>query len=94
MEQVAAFWAKFQDWIRTLPPPGDPELMVVIATVVGGLGIAALTNGWVERRLSKSGTFAMLVGVMMLVWVWSGQEQFGFVIIPESFIEVLARIIR
>lgn len=94
MDQLSQSWAAIIAWFRTLPPPGDPDIVVVIATIVGGLGLAALTNGWVERRLSKSGLFATLVGALLLFWVWTGQDAFGLEIIPESFIEVLARLIR
>jgi hypothetical protein len=94
MEQLAEIWESVVASMRALPPPHDPDLMVVVATIVGGLGLAAATNGWVERRVSKSGVFATLVGVLLLFWVWSAQQKFGFEIIPEAFIEIIARIIR
>jgi hypothetical protein len=64
MEQLAEIWESVVASMRALPPPHDPDLMVVVATIVGGLGLAAATNGWVERRVSKSGVFATLVGVL------------------------------
>lgn len=92
---LADWWAKLPILSDLgMPPPNDPALTVVIATLVAGFGLAGFTNGWVERRTSKSGLFAILVGVFLFVWVWQNQTEFGLSLIPESFIELLARMIR
>ena len=91
---VSAWWAGAGLPDPDLPPPPDPAVVVVIGTVVGGLGLAALATGWVERRLSWAGLFAAAVGLGLLLWAWDADRGAGPGLIPEAFVEVVARILR
>lgn len=78
-----------------LPAPADPPLLIVIATLVTALGIMGVMTGWVEKRLSLVSLMAALFGAALFFWVWEAdREAFGFIAIPEAFIELVARILR
>ncbi|KIT15351.1 hypothetical protein [Jannaschia aquimarina] len=102
METAAAVWARIGAWWAALPelpdfalpPVPDLALIVVLATVVGGLGFAALASGWAEGRVSKSGLFATFVGAGMAFWVWEAERSLTWRIVPVAFIEMIARATR
>ena len=102
MEIAANAWAAVRAWWAGLPPlpdpdlpvPSDAALVVVIGTLVGGLGLAAATTGWVEKRVSWAGLFASLVGAGLLYWAWDADRDAGWGLVPGAFVDLLARIIR
>ncbi|WP_179378927.1 hypothetical protein [Jannaschia marina] len=78
-----------------LPAPADPLLLVAIATIVSAFGLLGLVTGWVERRLSVAALFAALLGAALFFWVWeTDRAAFDWLIVPEAFIELVARILR
>ncbi|GIT90973.1 hypothetical protein JANAI62_14280 [Jannaschia pagri] len=103
METVAGWWAAVQAWWAAVPPvpplglpaPGDPDVLIVIGTVVLAVGMMGFVSGWVERRVSWASVFALLLAAALFVWVWEpNREEFGWISIPEAFVEMVARVIR
>lgn len=78
-----------------LPTPPDAALLTVIATMVVALGFMGLVTGWVERRLSLISVVSLLFGAVLFFWIWEAdREGYGWISIPESFIELVARVLR
>lgn len=78
-----------------LPGPPDPPLLIVIATLVSALGIMGLVTGWVEKRLSAMSLGATVLGIALFVWVWeTDRDGFGWLSVPEAFVELVARVLR
>ena len=78
-----------------LPPPGDPDLVTVIGSVVLALGLMGLVTGWVDRRLAWLPLLSALIGAALLVWVWDADRgAFGVLTVPTAFVEIVARIVR
>ncbi|SDY79403.1 hypothetical protein SAMN05444004_103154 [Jannaschia faecimaris] len=78
-----------------LPVPSDPDLLLAIATVVAALGLMGLMTGWVEKQLSHVSLLAALIGAALFFWVWeTDRESFGWIALPEAFIELVARVLR
>ncbi|TFL20087.1 hypothetical protein [Jannaschia formosa] len=103
METLAAYWNAVAEWWAGLPEipdlglpaPGDPDLLLVIATVLLGLGLTVTVSAWIERRRSWIGVFVTLLAVAMFLWVWEAdREGFGWVRVPEAFVEMIARMLN
>ncbi|WP_299812821.1 hypothetical protein [uncultured Jannaschia sp.] len=77
-----------------LPPPGDPALVAVLASVLVVLGLVGVVSAWAERRFSWSGFASLLAGATLFIWLWEAERAFDPMSVPEAFIEVLARIVR
>ena len=78
-----------------LPTPADPDLLIVVATFVTMLGLLGLASGWVEQRLSKISLTSTLFGAALFFWVWeTDRDGFGWIALPEAFIEIIARLVR
>ena len=99
---IAAAWADLSAWWAGLPPLGDLDLppvadwavTIVIATVLLALAASALVTGWVDRRVSWAGLFTLVVSAGLFFWVWEADRDVGLSVVPEAFVEVVARIIR
>jgi len=100
METLAAYWTGLAEWWAglseipdlDLPVPGDPDLMIVIATVLLALGLAVTLSTAIERRLSWTGMVVTLLAAAMFFWLWEiDREEFGWVSVPEAFVEMIAR---
>lgn len=93
---IAAVWAALPPVPDLgLPPPPDVALLTAIATVVAALGFMGLMTGWVEKRLSLVSVASLVFGAVLFFWVWeAGREDFGWLSVPEAFIELVARVLR
>lgn len=103
METAAGVWTSITDWWAglpavpdlDLPAPGDPDLMIVIATVLLALGLTALISAWIDRRRSLIAMLVTLLALAMVFWVWEAdRDGFGWIAIPEAFVEMVARVLR
>ncbi|UWQ18570.1 hypothetical protein [Jannaschia sp. M317] len=103
MEALAGFLTAVRNWWASLPGipplglpvPGDPEVLIVIATVLLALGLTALISGWVEKRLSWVAVFTIVLSAALFFWVWEGdRDGFGWISVPEAFVELVARVLR
>ena len=78
-----------------LPRSGDPDIVLVAATLLFGLGLTGLVMAWVDRRLSVASAGTFLLSIMMFVWMAGTlDDPVGPIRISEAFVEVLARILR
>ncbi|WP_371156665.1 hypothetical protein [Jannaschia sp. 2305UL9-9] len=103
METLAAAVQAVRDWWAGLPAfpdvgipaPGDPDVLIVISTVLFAVGTMGIVSAMVDKRVSWSGVFALLLAAALMFWAWEGQrDDFGWISIPEAFIEMLARVLR
>ena len=103
MDAVVAAWQAVQTWWDgipalpdlDLPNPGDPDVLIVVATVLLAIGLMTFVAGWVDKRLSWSGVFSTFLALALLFWVWEAdREGFGWISIPEAFVEMVARALR
>lgn len=103
MEAIAAALQAVRDWWASVPPipdvdipaPGDPDAMIVVSTVVFAVGMMGFVSGLVDKRISLAGIFALLLAAVLMLWVWENdREGFGWISIPEAFVEMVARIVR
>ncbi|UWQ22324.1 hypothetical protein [Jannaschia sp. W003] len=102
MEQVDALWTgilrRWEGWAGVpdldLPAPPDPVIVAVLATVIGAMGLAAALTAWAERRRSLAGLFAAVVAVLLFFWLWEADRSISWTVVPDSFIELIARILR
>ncbi|MEL7183103.1 MAG: hypothetical protein AAFY65_10055 [Pseudomonadota bacterium] len=103
METLADIWANLAAWWANVPPlpdlglpaPGDPSILIVIATSLLAMGLVAVLSAWVETRLSWAGLFATVLALALFVWVWEpDRAAFTFLTIPEAFVDLVARLIR
>lgn len=96
LASIAAAWAALPPIPDLdLPPPPDVALLTVVATVVTALGFMGLVTGWVEKRLSLISLASLLFGAVLFFWVWEAErEDFGWLAVPEAFIELVARALR
>ncbi|WP_299647849.1 hypothetical protein [uncultured Jannaschia sp.] len=77
-----------------LPPPGDPALLTVLASLLAVLGLVGLVAAWAERRVSWLSVLTLIVAAALFVWLWDAERAFDPMSVPEAFIEMLARFIR
>ncbi|MCK0167881.1 hypothetical protein MWU52_10005 [Jannaschia sp. S6380] len=90
------WWAKFPALPNLgLPPPGDPDVMVVVSVVLAAMGLTALLSARIDGRRSYASLFATGLAAALMAWVWeSDREGFGWLTVPMAFVELLARVIR
>jgi hypothetical protein len=78
-----------------LPVVPDPDLFIVIATVLLALGLTGVVSAASERRASVLSILAVLLSLALFVWIWEAdREAFGWIAIPEAFIEMVARFVN
>jgi len=103
MDWLAALLSDLSDWWATLPSvpplglpdPGDAAVLTVVATVVTGLGITGLFSGWAERRFSVISFGSLLFGLVLFFWIWEvDRDGFGWLSVPNAFVEMVARVLR
>ncbi len=103
METLAEWWSGWADWWASLPPtpemplppPGDTDVITVVATVLLGLGTMGVVAAWVEGRFSSISAGTAVLALVMFYWVWDAdRENWSFIRIPEAFVEMVARVIR
>lgn len=103
MEAIAGALQAVQDWWAGLPPipdldlpaPGDADVLVVVSTVLLAIGVMATVAAWVDKRVSWAGLFAMMLAAALMFWVWEAdRDDFGWISIPEAFVEMVARVLR
>ena len=78
----------------SLPPVFDWAVVVVIATTLLAISATAVVSAWVERRTSWFGLFALAVAALLLFWVWEADRAVTWTVVPEAFVEIVARILR
>lgn len=90
---MGTWWPALPD--LALPPVFDRAVIVVIATTLLAIGMSAFVSGWAERRPSTSGSLAVALSAAMFLWVWEAdREGVTLAVVPEAFVEVVARVIR
>lgn len=103
MEALAEALAALSAWWSGLPPipdldlpvPGDPDLVIVAATMVTLFGFMGLVTAWVERRFSVIAFGTFLLGCALAFWIWEVErDAITWIRIPESFVELVARVLR
>ncbi|MGB3408930.1 MAG: hypothetical protein WBA67_15720 [Jannaschia sp.] len=103
METVAGVREAVGDWWAALPripdlnlpAPGDPDALIVVATIILAIGLMGLVSGWVDSRVSSVSVFAVFLAAALVFWVWDvDRDGFGWLTIPEAFVEMVARILR
>ena len=101
-EWLSDAWTALLAWWATvppvpdldLPPPGDPAVVVVVATTLLAISLTAVVSAWVERRFSAIGLLVLLLAAALLFWVWEADRSTTWTVVPESFVEMVARILR
>lgn len=73
----------------------DPDIVIVIATLVGILSLSSLVAGWVDGRLSWRAVVSMVIALGLLAWVHLALRDEGLSIraIPDAFIHVAAMVL-
>jgi hypothetical protein len=73
----------------------DPDIVIVLATLVSMLALSALVAGWVDGRLSRRGFVALAIGLGLLAWVHLALREGGLTLraIPDAFIHVVAMVL-
>jgi mannose/fructose/N-acetylgalactosamine-specific phosphotransferase system component IID len=79
--------------VTDLPPIGDPDIFIVLMTVLLALGASGLCAGWARGQVSRLGVLCTLAAVCGFGWVGL-QEGFALGTVPSAFVEVLARAVR
>ena len=91
--------ARWQAWEGIpdlpLPEPVDPSVLLVVATVLFGLGLMGVVTAWVDRRFSLVSLLLLLLSFVIYVWVWDGdRDGVTLISVPHAFVDVIARILR
>ena len=73
----------------------DPDIVIVVATLVSMLALSSLVAGWVDGRLSRRGLLALGIGLGLLGWVHLALREGGLTLrsIPDAFIHVAAMVL-
>ncbi|MBM2575225.1 hypothetical protein JQC91_02805 [Jannaschia sp. Os4] len=95
-------WGRVAAWWGTVPPVPDLDLppvfdwpvVVVIATTLLAISLTAVVSAWVERRTSWFGWLVLLIAAGLFFWVWEADRSVTWTVVPEGFVEIVARILR
>lgn len=73
----------------------DPDILIVIATLVSILAVSSVVSGWVEGRWPVMALASLGIGVGLLGWVHLGLREGGLTLraIPDAFIHVAAMVL-
>ena len=73
----------------------DPDILIVLATLVGILSLSSLVAGWVDGRLSWRAMLSMAIALGLLGWVHLALREGGLTLrsIPDAFIHVAAMVL-
>ena len=73
----------------------DPDILIVLASLVGILSLSSLVAGWVDGRLSWRAMLWMAIALGLLGWVHLGLREGGLTLrsIPDAFIHVAAMVL-
>jgi hypothetical protein len=73
----------------------DPDIVIVIATLLNLLAFSSLVAGWVDGRLSRRGLGTLAIGLGLLGFVHLALREGGltFRAIPDAFIQVVAMVL-
>ena len=72
----------------------DPDIQIVLATLVTIFATSSLLAGWAERRLSVPSLIALLIGLGLFGFLHSTRpDGLRPLDIPDAFINVVAMIL-
>lgn len=74
----------------------DPNVLLVIATIVGGFSLASVLGGWAARSWSFMSTLSLLIAIGLFVYVHLMVVPGGLTwrSVPDAFVAVVARILN
>lgn len=77
-------------------PWSDPELYLVLATVIGGFAFASVVGGWAARSLPIASAVLLLVAVGLIFYLHEFVVPGGLTwrSIPDAFIDIVARVVN
>ena len=71
----------------------DPNILIVVATLVAALSISSLVAGWAARAMSPVAGLSLLIGLGLLIFVHlTTPGGLAPLDIPDAFIAVAALI--
>ena len=73
----------------------DPDILIVIATLVSVLALSSTVSGWVEGRLPVKSLVSLCIGLGLLGWAHLALVDGGLTprAIPDAFIHVAAMVL-
>ena len=76
--------------------PIDPDIVIVIATLVSLLALSSVVAGWADRRVPWMALASLGIGVALLAFVHLALRPGGLtaLAIPDAFIHVAAMILN
>ena len=74
----------------------DPDILIVIATIVSLLSVASIVSAWADRVLPRMALLSLAIGLGLLAWVHLALVPGGLTprAIPDAFIHVAAMILN
>lgn len=71
----------------------DSDLMLVAGTILAGLSLPSLLNGWTHGRLPRIGALMLLGGAVLVVLALQGKAGgYSFAELPHVFARVFGRL--
>jgi hypothetical protein len=73
----------------------DPDILIVLATLVSILAVSSAIAGWAEGRWPVMALASLCIGLGLLAWVHLGLREGGLTprAIPDAFIHVAAMVL-
>jgi hypothetical protein len=73
----------------------DPDILIVIATLVSILALSSTISAWVDGRWPWAAFVSLAIGLVLLGWVHLALREGGLTprAIPDAFIHVAAMVL-
>ncbi len=71
-----------------------PDILIVAATLIGGLSVASVVAGWASRTRPAAGLFGLVVAAGLFGYAALQAGDLAWNDVPDSFILVAARILN